>query len=86
MLRPNNAFLVQSSVLLALGLLATLLFTWPIVQIAGDRGTLSFFVYIFLVWAGLVLLLGRIGVVISRSTPAGDDSVPAIPGNKDNQG
>jgi hypothetical protein len=67
MLRPDNALLAQSPVLLALGLLATLLLAWPIVRIAGDHGTLSFFVYLFVVWAGLVLLLARIGAAISRS-------------------
>lgn len=86
MLRRNAAFPVQSPILLALELLAALLLVWPIVQIAGDRGTLSFFAYIFVVWTGLVLLLGRIGMAISRSTSPNDDSALAASGNKETQG
>jgi hypothetical protein len=84
--RRNEPFLVQSPVLLTLGLLAALLLTWPIVQIGGDRGAVNFFAYIFLIWAGLVVLLGRIGMVISRNTPACDDSALAAPDNKETQG
>lgn len=83
--RNTHLAFVLSPRLLALSLLVIPLLTWPIIQIAGDHGVFSFFAYIFLVWAGIVLLLSRVGVAISRSASSIDDA-PAGLANKDQQG
>lgn len=83
--RNTHLVFVRSPRLLALSLLVIPLLTWPIIQIAGDRGVFSFFAYIFLVWAGIVFLLARLAATISRSVSSNDDACAEI-ANKDQQG
>lgn len=47
----------------ALTWLGAFLVGWPLIQIAGERGTIALFVYVFMIWGGLVVLL----FVVSRS-------------------
>lgn len=44
-----------------------LLLGWPVIQIAGDQGHWTLFLYVFWVWAALILLLVFVGRAITRS-------------------
>lgn len=59
-------FLVQTPIQAMLAGLGGLLVAWPILQIAGERGTEALFVYVFVVWAALVGLLLAVGRCIAR--------------------
>jgi hypothetical protein len=70
---PKRMLLSEPLVQLALAALAGLFLAWPIIQVAGEGGAASFFVYVFGVWGGLVFLLWRIGRAIAQSpSPAPD--------------
>lgn len=62
--------LADAPVQLVLALLAGVFLSWPIIQIAGAGGAAVLFAYLFTVWAGLVLLLWRIGRAIAGARPA----------------
>ncbi|EXI77593.1 MAG: hypothetical protein AW10_03606 [Candidatus Accumulibacter appositus] len=47
----------------ALTWFAAFLVGWPLIQIAGGRGTITLFLYIFMIWGGLIVLL----FIVSRS-------------------
>lgn len=77
---PKRKLLSEPLVQLALAALAGLFLAWPIIQVAGDGGAASLFVYLFGVWGGLVFLLWRIGRAIAERHPAAAD------GRASNQG
>lgn len=70
-MRPaNNSLLADPAVQLVVAMIAAALLCWPIIEIPGDRGMIPFFVYVFVVWSGLILLLWRIGCAIRHQAPA----------------
>lgn len=79
----KRILLTEPLVQLALAALAGLLLAWPIIQVAGEGGASRLFVYVFGVWAGLVVLLWRIGHAIAEYHPAAPD---ARAGNQDAAG
>lgn len=50
---------------------------WPLVQIAGARGVSVLFLYVFVIWGGLIVLLFFVSRSLRGSTPPAttDDSV-----------
>jgi len=56
--------------------LATVLLSWPIIQIAGRGGAFSWAAYVFAIWVGMILMLVAIGRAISRqhALPTADQS------------
>lgn len=70
---PKRMLLSEPLVQLALAALAGLFLAWPIIQVAGEGGAASLFVYVFGVWGGLVFLLWRIGRAIAEHHPSAPD-------------
>lgn len=68
MSKPARLLLVQPAIQLVLAALGVLLVGWPILQIAGERGTAVLFVYVFGVWSALIVLLALVGRCIARAT------------------
>ena len=64
--------LTQPGLQLLLAAVGGMLLAWPVIHIAGEAGHWALYVYVFTVWAGLVLLLVWIGRAITRSTPPHD--------------
>lgn len=54
---------------LALAWVSAVLVGWPLIQIAGAHGTLAVFVYVFVVWSGLVVVLLAVSRNLQRSAP-----------------
>jgi len=54
--------------------LGLLLFSWPIMGIAGDKGSKIFFIYLFLAWIAVIVLLFFIGknIALSSDSSHGD--------------
>lgn len=63
--RPPRLF-ADPAVLAVAILLAGLLFGWPLIQVAGERGTLALYIYIFTAWTLVVALLALIGRQLGR--------------------
>ena len=63
----HKSLLAQPSlhVLLAIG--GGLLLGWPVIHIAGERGHWAVYIYVFSVWAGLIVLLALVARTIARS-------------------
>ncbi len=59
--------LAQPSLQSMAACIAGLLIGWPVIQIVGDKGQWTLFLYVFTVWAALVLLLVFIGHAIAQS-------------------
>lgn len=59
--------LADPAIQLALTGVAGALVGWPLIQIAGERGMWALFLYIFVVWGGLVLVLLAISRGLRRS-------------------
>ena len=64
--RSALAALAELPVQSMLAVFGVLLLSWPIIQIAGERGVISLFQYLMLVWGGLIVLLALIGRAIGR--------------------
>ena len=47
--------------------MGVLLLSWPIVQVAGEHGTIHWAMYLFAVWVGIILFLAAIGRAVGRS-------------------
>lgn len=48
---------------------AAFLVGWPLIQIAGARGAIAMFLYVFVIWSGLIVLLFAISRSLRRSLP-----------------
>lgn len=70
---PKRLLLGEPLVQLALAALAGLFLAWPIIQVAGEGGAASLFIYVFGLWSGLVFLLWRIGRAIAERHAAAAD-------------
>lgn len=81
----KRMLLAEPLVQLALAVLAGLFLAWPIIQVAGEGGASSLFVYVFTLWGGLVFLLWRIGHAIAEhhnSQPAARAGNPGATGGE----
>lgn len=58
--------LATTPVRLFLALAAAMLFSWPVISIAGAHGVFAMFDYVFAVWALLVVLLVFVGRACAR--------------------
>ena len=59
---------------------AAFLVGWPLIQIAGAQGMIAMFLYVFVIWSGLIVLLVAVSRSLRRSLPpaaGGED--PADP-------
>lgn len=54
---------------LALAWVSAVLVGWPVIQIAGAHGMLAVFVYVLVVWSGLVVVLYAVSRGLQRSAP-----------------
>ena len=52
--------------------LGMLLFSWPMLSITANRGGVPFFLYLFLAWAGLIVLLAFMAFA-TRNDPSERD-------------
>jgi hypothetical protein len=57
------SLLADPAIQLVLAGMSVILLGWPMIQIAGGRGMPAMFIYVFVVWGGLVILL----FAVSRS-------------------
>lgn len=64
--------LAQPGIQVLLAMVAGALLGWPVINIAGERGTWSVFIYVFSLWAVFVLLLACMGRAIAQSSCAGE--------------
>jgi hypothetical protein len=53
----------------ALTWVAAFLVGWPLIQIAGGRGTIMLFLYVFMIWGGLIVLLFVVARSLRRGSP-----------------
>lgn len=65
--------LAEPAIQVVLAWAGLVLLGWPLIQIAGERGTTALFVYVFVVWALLIVLI----VLVSRSLRANFGTSPA---------
>jgi len=54
---------------IVLAWVSAVLVGWPLIQIAGAHGMLAVFVYVFVVWSGLVVVLLAVSRSLQRSAP-----------------
>ena len=73
---PRSPRLTDPAMQRVLAGLAFLLLSWPLLQIAGDRGTLALFVYLFLVWIGLVAVLLMLARSLRRTEQPTENPLP----------
>lgn len=60
-------------VALAMFTACLVLFNWPLLTVAGDRGGLAAAAYLFLIWLAVILLLWLYGRNEGGGTPEGSD-------------
>ena len=70
--KPPTSPLTQPGLQLLLAALGGMLLSWPMLHIAGKMGHWALYLYVFMVWAGLVVLLVMIGRAITRSAQPHD--------------
>jgi hypothetical protein len=51
--------------------LALLLFNWPLLSIAGEKGPFSLYIYLFIVWLLIILLIFIIAASVEAGSPPG---------------
>lgn len=70
--------LADPTLRLALTWACALLVGWPLLQIAGARGIGALFLYVFVIWSGLIVVLFAVARSLRRSLPstASEDHAP----------
>lgn len=72
--RHPEHLLAQPGMQLLLAVVGGMLLGWPVIRIAGEQGHWVLYLFVFTVWASLIVLLALIGRAITRSAHT-DDSV-----------
>lgn len=54
---------------LVLAWLGAVLIGWPAIQIAGARGTVALFLYVFAIWGAIIVVLLIVSRSLRRSLP-----------------
>lgn len=71
--QPHQSVFADPAVRGVVAALAGLLFGWPMIQIAGEKGTLTLFIYVFVVWALVITVLALIGWKLAHAGTAVND-------------
>lgn len=74
-MRRLQSMLGQPEFAVLLALLGFLALNWPFLEIARQGGNFAFFLYLFGVWAGAILLAYLVSRALAEQEPEPDDDV-----------
>lgn len=77
----TTPLLADPAIQLVLAWLGLILLGWPVIQIAGGRGVLALFAYVFALWGALVIVLFAVSRSLRRSFEAAEERAGA-PGER----
>jgi len=66
--------LANPAIQLVLAWISVLLLGWPLIQIVGEHGMAAMFLYVFVVWGGLIVLLFAVSRSLRRALRSAMDS------------